>query len=66
MFTEYAFEPAHPCASVAVIVNEYVPVVVGVPPSDPAGLSVIPGGSVPAVTANVYGELPPLAVTGSL
>ena len=47
---EYASDPVHPCASVAVIVKEYVPMAVGVPARDPPGLRDNPGGSAPAVT----------------
>jgi len=49
---EYASDPVHPCASVAVTVNEYVPIAVGVPARDPPTLRDKPGGSVPAETAN--------------
>ena len=50
--------------SVAVTVNELPPVpvaAVGVPEIIPVELSVSPAGSDPAVTANVYGAVPPLA-----
>jgi hypothetical protein len=40
-------------------VNEYVPAVVGVPEITPVrAFRLVPGGSVPLVTANVYGAMP--------
>jgi hypothetical protein len=53
-------------ASVTVTVNVVVAsAIVGVPLTRPvAVLKLIPFGSVPPVSANVYGRVPPLAVTG--
>jgi hypothetical protein len=48
--------------SVAVTVKFDVPGIVGVPETSPADDNDNPAGSVPAVTANVYGDVPPLAV----
>src|SRR5207344_459168 len=57
---EYARDPVENAASVAVIVKLNPPPEVGVPVIAPvAALSVKPAGSVPAVTANVYGPMPP-------
>ena len=39
-----------------------MPAVVGVPLSTPAVESVSPAGNVPLVTANEYGEVPPVAL----
>ena len=61
----YAFDPVNgpplPAAvlSVAVMVKLNVPPAVGIPESAPADVSVTPAGSDPAVTANVYGPVPP-------
>jgi len=52
-----------PLLSVAVIVNDELPWVVGVPESTPESESDNPAGSVPDVTANVTGAVPPVAVT---
>ena len=55
-----------PLASVAVTVNVYVPLPVGVPLISPvAGLIVNPAGSAPSVIANVIGVLPPEILSGS-
>ena len=55
--------PAVPVVlSVTVTVKLKVPSTVGVPESRPAPDKVRPVGSAPAVTENVYGALPPLAV----
>ena len=43
-----------------------MPACVGVPEISPAGESVSPAGSEPALTVNVNGPAPPLAVTVSL
>ena len=52
-----------PVASVAVMVKEKLPEVVGVPESAPVeAFKLSPGGRLPAVTAKVYGAVPPLAV----
>jgi hypothetical protein len=48
--------------SVAVTVKVTGPVLVGVPDSDPSGLSISPAGRCPAVTAHVYPGEPPLAM----
>ena len=54
--------PAPPLASVAVMVNGELPVVVGVPERTPVeAFKLSPGGRLPAVTAKVYGAVPPLA-----
>ena len=58
----YAAEPVHPLTSVAVIVNEYGPGVVGVPVRLPELDSESGGGSDPDVTWKVYGPVPPLAM----
>src|SRR6185312_14501886 len=58
--TVYACAPVTPKASVAVTVTGNVPAAVGVPPSVPDGERVSPAGSAPAVTANVYGAMPPV------
>ncbi len=51
-----------PSLSVTVTVNEDVPVVVGVPLMTPVdGARVRPGGSVPVLSAHVYGFVPPEA-----
>src|SRR4051794_39293633 len=42
-------------------VKRYVPGNVGVPESRPAGASVIPAGSAPSSSENVYGATPPVA-----
>ena len=47
--------------SVLVMVKLKLPPAVGVPDSAPADDSVMPTGSAPAVTAYVYGAVPPLA-----
>jgi hypothetical protein len=47
---------------VAWTVNVKVPVLVGVPESDPEVESVIPDGRLPLVFAKVYGLVLPLAV----
>jgi hypothetical protein len=52
--------PAVLSVAVTVIGNE--PATVGVPVSAPLGASVRPAGSVPVVTAKVYGAVPPEAV----
>src|SRR5436853_92666 len=49
----------HPAPSLAVIVNVYGPVAVGVPERTPAEESERPGGSAPPPTANVTGATPP-------
>ena len=49
-------------ASVAVTVKVDVPAVVGVPEMMPPLVIDNPAGSDPAVTLNVYGAVPPLAV----
>jgi hypothetical protein len=49
-------------ASVAVTVKLYGPAIAGVPVIDPDEVNTIPGGSEPAVNANVYGPVPPVAV----
>lgn len=52
-----------PALSLTETENEYVPALLGVPLTVPvAGASVIPGGSEPAGTRNVYGGTPPDAV----
>src|SRR6266850_1866701 len=59
-------KPAAPvqllAVSVAVTVKLKVPVAVGVPLMVPSEARLSPGGNVPAVTANVYGPVPPEAV----
>ena len=61
---EYVRLPGQLLASVAVIVKVYWPDVVGVPEMTPVVvLSVRPGGSVPLVSAKVYGAVPPVAET---
>src|SRR5687767_13798828 len=62
--TVYERSPKHPFAAVARTVNVKVPAVVNVPDNTPAGVSVRPAGNAPAVTANVYGAVPPLADKG--
>ena len=55
-----------PLASVAVTVNVYVPLPVGVPLISPvAGLIDNPAGSAPSVIANVIGVFPPEMLSGS-
>ena len=50
-------------ASVALMVTLKVPAAVGVPLISPVeGLSVRPGGRLPALTAQVYGPVPPVSV----
>ena len=62
-----ACAPVLPSASAAVTVKGKAPVAVGVPLMTPvAELRVRPAGSVPLVTAKVYGPVPPPAVTGKL
>jgi hypothetical protein len=52
-----------PNESVTAIVKLNVPVALGVPEMTPLeGLSVVPLGSAPEVTANVNGDVPPCAV----
>ena len=58
----YARLPEHPLASVAVTVKVKLPPVVGVPEITPEDESVSPVGSVPVVTAKLYGAVPLLAV----
>jgi hypothetical protein len=53
-----AWDVEHPFESVAVTVNEKLPVRVGAPEKAPEGRSVSPGGS-PALAVNVYGPAPP-------
>ena len=53
-------------ATVTVNSNGVEPGVVGVPLSVPSGLSVRPGGNVPAVTVQLSGEEPPAAVNVKL
>jgi hypothetical protein len=48
--------------SVALTVKLKLPAAVGVPESAPLLLKVTPAGSAPLVMANVYGDVPPLAV----
>jgi hypothetical protein len=55
-----------PFESVAVIVTPTLSAVVGVPLIVPDDERLNPPGSEPAVTANVYGDVPPLALTGWL
>ncbi len=62
MVSMYVLLPVHPCASVAVTSNEKEPTEVGVPESTPVELRLVPEGSEPVLTANVYGAVPPLAV----
>src|SRR5579872_2103275 len=51
-------------ASVTLTVKLDVPAAVGVPESTPVeALSVIPAGSVPLLTDQVYGAVPPLTVS---
>jgi len=53
-----------PVESVTVIVNENGPVAEGVPVISPVdALRLKPVGKEPAVTANVYGPVPPVTVT---
>lgn len=59
---EYGPDP--PELSVTVTVKFDVPVVVGVPFSVPEDERVNPAGNEPAVTAKVYGAVPPAAVSG--
>ena len=62
-----ACEAARPSASVAVRAKLNGPLAVGVPVTTPvAGSSRSPGGSAPAVTANVVGPRPPAVATGWL
>ena len=51
--------------SKAVTVRGNVPLRVGVPESTPVGVSVIPGGSDPVVTAKVTAPVPPVAENGT-
>ena len=60
---EYARLPVHVNASVTVIVKGEEPDTVGVPEIIPLVARDNPDGSVPVVTAYVYGPVPPLAVT---
>ena len=60
--TRKACEPVQPFASVARIVKEYGPVVVGVPERTPPVVSVRPGGSVPDETAHVTAPVAPVCV----
>ena len=50
-------------ASVALMENVKVPIAVGVPEITPEGESVRPGGRLPLASENVYGLVPPPAVT---
>jgi len=60
----YACKPVQPLESVAVTVKVNVPAVVGVPDITPVPvLNNIPLGSDPAVMLNIYGAVPPVAVT---
>lgn len=53
-----------PVESVTLIVNEKEPAVVGVPVIAPVvALRVRPGGSEPDATENLYGKVPPVAMT---
>src|SRR5215212_801140 len=52
-----------PKASVTAIATLNSPFVVGVPDNKPSRVNVRPGGSCPATTANVYGDVPPRAVS---
>ena len=63
MMTVYALFPEQLYVSAAVTVKENVSATVGVPLSTPDAESVRPSGNVPDVTENVYGDVPPLAVT---
>jgi hypothetical protein len=54
----------HPWASVAVTVKKNVPTLAGIPERIPPEARVSPAGTEPAVTANVYGAVPPIAVSG--
>ena len=59
-------EVLFPKASVAVIVNVYVPLPVGVPEIFPViGSTLSPAGKDPSVTAKVIGALPPETFNGS-
>ena len=58
----YDWLPVVPLASVAVTVKVEEPAAVGVPLRTPPAESVSHAGSEPAVTAKVYGAVPPLAV----
>lgn len=60
MLKEYACEAETEALSVAVTVNAKFPELVGVPLSTPPTASAKPGGSEPAVTANVKGAVPVL------
>jgi hypothetical protein len=51
----------HVFASVACTVNVELPAVVAVPDNTPAEDRLRPPGKVPALFANVYGPVPPLA-----
>jgi len=54
--------PVHPFASVAVTVKEKLPEAEGVPERTPLEDRERPPGSVPLVTLNEYGAVPPEAV----
>ena len=59
----YMMTAGHPLLSVANMVTVDDPPDVGVPDSSPPDDSVIPAGSVPLDTENVYSQVPPLAVS---
>ena len=65
MTIEYDVTPVQPLASVAVTSKFDVPAVVGVP-EIVAPVRLSPAGSEPEVTANVYGPVPPVALTSWL
>src|SRR5688572_14048455 len=58
----YTTSAKQPLASVPRMVTTDVPTVVGVPDRRPEDVNVRPAGSVPFVTAKVYGSVPPLPV----
>jgi hypothetical protein len=53
------FATVAPAPSATFTVNEYIPVLVGVPASTPELLSASPGGKAPAVMDHVNGAVPP-------
>ena len=57
------FDATQPLASVALTPNVKLPWVVGVPVIEPPGDRVSPGGRAPEESANVYGAVPPEAVS---
>jgi hypothetical protein len=56
-------DPAHPFASLTYTVNSKISHDVGVPLKTPSWLKLSPGGNVELFAVNLYGALPPVAVS---